>query len=254
MRRVRPSDEMERVRRLLETGCTAAQASRESGVPVSTVRRWRRGLTAAFGAPASVAPWRPPDAWSYAYLLGVYLGDGHVTVRHAGHCWLRVFLDRAYPQIIEETWTAMTLTSCGQSVQRYDSGRARMTTLQCAWKRWPDVFPQCGPGRKHERAIALADWQQSVVSAHGAQFVRGLIHSDGCRSVNRFTARLPSGRVAHYAYPRYFFSNLSGDIRRLFCDACDRLGVHWTQSNARNISVADRRSVAILERVVGPKA
>ena len=92
------------------------------------------------------------------------------------------------------------------------------------------------------------------MSAHSAQFVRGLIHSDGCRSVNRFTTRLPSGRSANYAYPRYFFSNLSGDIRGLFCEACDRLGVRWTQSNARNISVADRRSVALLDRVVGPKA
>lgn len=245
---------MERVRRLLETGCTAGQVSRETGVPTATVARWRAGLTAAFGAPTSMAPWRPPDAWSYAYLLGVYLGDGHVTVRPAGRCCLRPFLDRAYPRVIEEAWTATTLTSCGQSVQRYDSDRARMTTLQCGWKRWPEVLPQCGPGRKHERDIVLVDWQESIVSAHSAQFVRGLIHSDGCRSVNRFTTRLPSGRSANYAYPRYFFSNLSGDIRGLFCEACDRLGVRWTQSNARNISVADRRSVALLDRVVGPKA
>ena len=23
--------------------------------------------------------WRPPDDWSYAYLLGAYLGDGYVS-------------------------------------------------------------------------------------------------------------------------------------------------------------------------------
>ena len=92
-----------------------------------------------------------------------------------------------------------------------------------------------------------------MVARRPAEFVRGLIHSDGCRTVNRFRTRLPSGRVAEYAYPRYFFSNLSPDIRRLFCEACEALGVRWTLSNPRNVSVSHRASVAILEEVVGPK-
>jgi hypothetical protein len=65
--------------------------------------------------------------------------------------------------------------------------------------------------------------------------------------------KLPSGRVAEYAYPRYFFSNLSPDIRGLFCEACDRLGLRWTQSNHRNISISHRASVALLDEFVGPK-
>ena len=63
-----------------------------------------------------------------------------------------------------------------------------------------------------------------------------------------------SGRVAEYAYPRYFFSNLSEDIRRIFCDHCALLGIRCTQPNARNISVSHRHSVAILDSFVGPKA
>ena len=87
----------------------------------------------------------------------------------------------------------------------------------------------------------LAEWQREIVDGHPEQFLRGLIHSDGCRTVNRFTTTLPSGRVAEYAYPRYFFSNLSADIRGLFCAYCERLGVRWTQSNPRNISVSHRQ-------------
>src|SRR5206468_118950 len=83
-----------------------------------------------------------------------------------------------------------------------------------------------------------------LVDRFPQQFVRGLIHSDGCRTLNRFKTRLPSGRVAEYEYTRYFFSNLSADIRALFCEYCDRLGIRWTQSNARNISVSHRTSVA----------
>jgi hypothetical protein len=89
----------------------------------------------------------------------------------------------------------------------------------------------------------LEPWQQRIVDRHTGKFIRGLIHSDGCRTTNRFTTRLPSGRVAEYAYGRYFFSNLSTDIRGVFCHACHLLGVRWTQSNPRNISVSHRKSV-----------
>ena len=70
---------------------------------------------------------------------------------------------------------------------------------------------------------------------------------------NSYSYLLPSGRMAEYAYPRYFFSNLSADIRGLFCEYCDKLGIRWTQSNHRNISVSHRHSVAALDEFIGPK-
>ena len=121
-------------------------------------------------------------------------------------------------------------------------------------KRWPEAFPQHGPGRKHERKIELAGWQREIVDRFPQEFLRGLLHSDGCRTVNRFKTTLPSGRVAEYAYPRWFFSNRSADIRGLFCEYCERLGIRWTQSNPRNISVSHRRSVALLDAFVPAKS
>ncbi len=73
--------------------------------------------------------------------------------------------------------------------------------------RWPEAFPQHGPGRKHERRIELAPWQREIVDEFPQELVCGLLHSDGCRTTNRFRTQLPSGRVAEYAYPRWFFSN-----------------------------------------------
>jgi hypothetical protein len=110
-----------------------------------------------------------------------------------------------------------------------------------------------GRGRKHERKIELTDWQREVVDRFPEEFLRGLLHSDGCRTINRFKTKLPSGRVAEYEYPRWFFSNRSADIRGLFCEYCERLGIGWTQSNPRNISVSHRRSVALLDSFVSAK-
>jgi hypothetical protein len=39
----------------------------------------------------------------------------------------------------------------------------------------------------------------------------------------------------------------------LFCEGCKQLGIRCTQSSYKNISVADRKSVALLDNFVGPK-
>jgi hypothetical protein len=105
---------------------------------------------------------------------------------------------------------------------------------------------------KHTRKIRLEPWQEEIVGEFTQDFVRGLIHSDGCRSMNRVRRPLKSGD-RWYEYPRYTFVNESVDIRRLFTDALDRLGVAWKQSNRKTISVARREAVARLDEFVGPK-
>ncbi len=56
-----------------------------------------------------------------------------------------------------------------------------------------------------------------------------------------------------YVYPRYLFSNRSADIRQIFCDACDRLGIEWRVMTKYNISIARRDSIATMDEFVGPK-
>ena len=197
-------------------------------------------------------PFRPADRLSYSYLLGLYLGDGCLTGDGLGK-QLVIVLDDAYPEIIDDCWAAIQLALQGVHVGRYRRQDYHGVRLVAASTRWPDVFPQHGPGRKHTRPIVLEPWQRAIVDAFPREFLRGLIHSDGCRTINRFKTKLPSGRVQEYAYPRYFFSNMSADIRALFCEYCERLGIRWTQSNHRNISVSHRRSVALLDEFVGPK-
>jgi hypothetical protein len=111
-------------------------------------------------------------------------------------------------------------------------------------RHWICMFPQHGRGRKHERPIVLEDWQQAIVDRYPMPFIRGLIHSDGCRVLNW---------VNNTPYPRYHFSNASDDIRALFGRACDRFGVDWRPNNARNLSVARRDSVRLLDQFIGPK-
>ena len=63
--------------------------------------------------------------------------------------------------------------------------RVGCTEVSSYSKHWICMFPQHGPGRKHERPIVLADWQRRIVDRFPAPFVRGLVHSDGCRVLDR---------------------------------------------------------------------
>src|SRR6476646_8738112 len=187
-------------------------------------------------------------AHAYAYLLGLYLGDGMLSRHPRGVYRLRVFLDRDHPLIVAESRAAVGIGLPASAVNGLGHKTQNMEIASSFSKHWPHLFPQHGPGVKHERAIALEPWQQLIVARYPGRLLRGLIHSDGCRVTN--VIRHPKKT---YSYPRYFFSNRSLDIQGIFCETCDRLGVPWRQDGHWNISVARRDAVAILDRHIGPK-
>jgi hypothetical protein len=182
----------------------------------------------------------------------MYLGDGWVG--RVARSWnLKVALDATYPDVICECLWAMTAVAPRRVTALLRQAGSLVVLASCG-EDWRNLFPQHGPGKKHERKIELVDWQLAITREFTREFIRGLIHSDGSRCMNRFSVELPSGRVARYEYPRYFFTNYSEDIRGIFCDHCELLGIRWSQSNPRNISISHRDSVAMLDTFVGPKS
>jgi hypothetical protein len=240
---------------LLAEGATDQAIAATTGVHYATVRRWRLAGT----PPQAVVRQHIADQWcvphdaAYCYLLGAYLGDGTISLKPPGGWCLLIFNDRRYQSISREVLAAMTTTFPGRRPRQRPASTGDSDVLAISHPAIARAFPQHGTGRKHDRAIVLTDWQLALTRAHPGALIRGLIHSDGCRAVNRFRTKLPSGRVAEYSYVRYFFSNRSTDIRRIFSEHCELLGIRVTQSNHRNLSVSHRDSVAILEDLVGPK-
>ncbi len=249
----RTPDETRAVKSFFGQGLSDYEIARRTDVSLSTIQRWRTRGIPKRGNKKIAHLWRPTEPHIYSYMLGIYLGDGYVAHASAPSPVLEISLDPKYPKIVDECsasiWRPIGVQA---TASRRKTPRGKAIRLVATSPLWPSVFPQHGPGKKHTREIALESWQQTAVDRFPGQFVRGLIHADGCRTVNRFQITLPSGpRI--YAYPRYFFTNLSSDIQGLFCASCDRLGLHWTQSSHKNISVAHRESVALLDAIVGPK-
>jgi hypothetical protein len=262
---MKPGWQVERALELAEAGLNNCEIGRKIGVNRRTVSDWVRGRTRTgrphgSGARALIRHRRTcprcPDVGTrprvpthtYAYLLGLYLGDGMISAHPRGVFRLRIFLDRAYPIIVRECEAAMSLLAPTGRAGVYRHTRARMDEVNSFSQHWPHLFPQHGAGLKHKRSIELEPWQERIVKRYPGRLLRGLIHSDGCRVTN--TIRHPKKT---YSYPRYFFSNRSCDIQRIFCDSCDRLAIAWRQDGPWNISVARREAVAVMDRHVGPK-
>jgi hypothetical protein len=180
---------------------------------------------------------------AYVYLLGMYLGDGCLSAHPRGVYKLRISLDSRYPGIGSECERAIRVV-----MPRNRVGRVHYPGWQELFsysKSWPCLFPQHGPGRKHEREIDLVDWQRQLVARWPEKLLRGLIQSDGCRFQN-------TGRGG-WSHPRYSFMNLSAGIRSIFCETCDSMGIHWTVSGGTTIYVSRKADVATLDRFIGPK-
>ncbi|MFI7634594.1 hypothetical protein [Nonomuraea sp. NPDC049400] len=222
---------------------------------MNTIRRWQdlpdthSPITRSCPR-CSPIPLSPTPADSYAHLLGLYLGDGHIVHCPKGVYLLTIYCDDNWPGLIEEVAATMAQVMPASAVSR--RRRNGCTEMKSLSKHWPHLFPQHGPGKKHERPIVLEPWQREIVTSHPGRFVRGLIHSDGYRGMNRVRRPLPGG-VRWYEYPRYLFKNESSDILALCGEALDLLGIAWRFNNRNELSVARREAVELLDLHVGPK-
>jgi hypothetical protein len=236
------------VARLAEDGLRDAEIARELGLPRTTVRDIRvaalRPPTVRNGCPRCWKSARQMrfSAGEYAELLGYYLGDGHIVRVGRTQC-LRISLDARHGQIVAEV-CALLAKCFGENrvnIATRDGGATRVVYLYSS--HLGCLFPQSGPGHKHERPIVLEDWQLALIDEAPFAFLRGLLHSDGCFFINR---------TAQYRYLSAVFTNHSDDIRALFCRACDRVGIEY-RAGAKDVRIYRRASVERLALFVGAK-
>ncbi|MEU4727838.1 transcriptional regulator [Streptomyces sp. NPDC023588] len=239
---------------LLSDGRSLNSVSKQTGISRAAIRSWQVRIAPLPRLKGFTPCAMPTDTASYAYLLGLYLGDGCISPHPRGGQYLRIVCADAWPGLIEQCRAAILAVRPSDKV--YVLQRQGCVAVTSYGRHWTCQFPQHGPGKKHERRIALEGWQQEIVDARPWEFIRGLIHSDGCRITN-WTTRMVGGERKRYEYPRYFFTNKSDDIRKLCTDTLTKVGVRWTilarGSDPLNVSIARKESVALMDAHIGPK-
>jgi hypothetical protein len=150
---MRSLEEFERVIELVESGVNNCAISRATEIPLSTVQRWHKqhegGLPPRKQRPSAcfVCDASALDERAYAYLLGLYLGDGCLVPQRRGVYRLEVALDQTYPNIISDAREAIN------AIKRHGrpSGcrhREGCDVIYSYWKHWVCLFPQHGSGPK----------------------------------------------------------------------------------------------------------
>jgi hypothetical protein len=197
---MRPQAEVDLALRWVRWGLNDCEIARLTGISRRTILDGRHhdGRAGRAHSPRSTAC--PTclgnaalDKNRYAYLLGLYLGDGMLS-KHPRAYRLRIVLDLRYQRIIDECHDAIEHVLLAK---RMKVGRVRKIgcmEVTAYWQHWPCLFPQHAPGPKWQRQIRLTSWQQDIASAHPALLLRGLIHSDGSRDLNYVKGK---------SYPRY---------------------------------------------------
>lgn len=241
---------------LIAAGLNDCEVARRTGIARGTIRDWRRpGYKRKTDAHACPRCWRaartirftPED---YSELLATYLGDGSIS-EHPRTQRLRIALDMKYPLIIAETRALLERCFPDNKVDEVQSIGCIHVSLYCS--HLTCLFPQHGPGMKHERQIVLEPWQEASLEAAPWPFIRGCIRTDGCAFINRTDVH----RERPYEYLSYQFSNMSGDIVELFVRACSLVGV-FTRTNCDSrgrwdVRINRRASVALMREHVGLK-
>ena len=241
---------MEKIVSLKEKGLNPSQISKLTNIPRGTVRDvCKKYADVAQLAEARVSKTRcyrfESCGQHYAYVLGLYLGDGYICKSRSTYR-LRIYLDKKYPSIISETVQRLGYIFPEQKIGIGDNDG--FVNVGVYANHLPEVFPQHGPGRKHNRTIKLKRWQKKILKENPRDFLRGLIHSDGCKDLNHVNGK---------EYPRYSFSNRSLEIIEIFLWACNLLGISATTSirehKSSSVYIATRKNVQFMDTFIGNK-
>lgn len=265
---VLPTDTIQKIHRLRDEGVSKRQVSRQLSIDYGTVRKWwdkdARVAQSAEATDLKSVKYgfesHPGYQSTYAYVLGLYLGDGYINIQNQKYqvYKLRIAQESRFADLIAEHITALETLFPRNTVGTFNHTHAKCCDIYVHSKELNQWFPQHGVGAKHTRPIILETWQQKIIQLFPESFIRGLMQTDGSRYIHR------QGR---YEYVKYNFTNVSKDVVDLLCAACDNLNIPWTIHSRPNttpngdkslymkytVTFNRRDAVTQLESIVGPK-
>ncbi len=154
----------------------------------------------------------------YAYILGLYLGDGDIS-KYARTYRLRLYFHSINDRdVIERAVYSLSKLFPKNKISTYDQLHAKCTVVSVYNSAIPELFPQHGSGKKHSRCVSLTNSQINILDKKCSKFLlAGLHDSDG-------SFYLEANRE------RFMFANTSIDIINLYKELLELYNIHYTIS------------------------
>ena len=206
--------------RASDAGMRDRRERRQHGVAVKTIRRWRRstsvrGLARGQAHTRAAVPalrrrrprqLRPtPSCWAGISATGTSRGQrGRLATSTSFN---------------DERYAGLNATRHGPDASRCKPGGRPHTRMRPRLRDHHGVRGSTGPACSPSTApvastSARSGWRTGSgrsSTTHPGDFLRGLFHSDGCRT-NNWATRMVAGQKKRYDYPRWEFVNDSDDI------------------------------------------
>lgn len=224
------------------------------GIRRPSIQRWRheyKKFSENFlsnvgrqGKPKPVINKKEIPSKSYAYLLGMYLGDGHITQgKGKKHAILVITQNLDDDIAINDIKRHMAniFSYVTPYVHKKKNANACDIRIGCNQNVLP-LFPQHGRGAKHKRKIELTNWQKDHIRKEPWAFIKGLLHSDGSKFYNKCNKTWT-----------WEFKNKSQDIIDIFKWACDLVDLYYTYGKKGSVCFYKKEYVSILNEKVGEK-
>src|SRR6478735_6368425 len=199
------------------------QISKITGIPRGTINYWKTNEfnpTILNKVKTSIT-----NCPEYSFILGFYLGDGHI-IKNGRTQRLSLFNDMKYENINLHIEKCLSIIFPENKVHRIKKIGSYQITVHN--NSIPEMFPQHGVGKKHDRVIQLERWQKDIVEKYPKDFIKGLIYSDGCI-------------VYSNQYKRFEFSNRSEDIHNILTYALQLIGVEKTSTRRKSKNVENEQ-------------
>lgn len=242
--------------KLYNEGLNLSKISKKLGISRSTIRYWTSGKIKSnifklknFNPQEYIIENKIQSV--YSYILGLYLGDGYINKQGRTYK-IRIFLDGKYKNLNDFVRRELSLLFPKNKIgtlktKKLNSTDTSMEIIYCHNNYIPDLFPQHGPKKKHERTILLEDWQLEIIEP--SYLLTGLFHSDGSYYMNNKTKK-----------NEYSFSNYSLEIIQIFKNCLEHYNISnnvcktiINENTKYQVFITNRESVEKLNNLIGDK-
>lgn len=175
---------------------------------------------------------------AYSYLLGVYLGDGHIDKMPRTYR-LRVSCSTAHQDVIKNQRIALKCLFPNNKIstvypKNVDGSFVNCIVLQLYNSNLPNLFLQYGIGNKHDRDVSLKVEQLNLLDKHLC--LAGLVDTDG--SVFKYSTDKNGIE----------FSNKSVDIINLYCSLLEEFNISYRRRQKTRNGIGEGIEVVAVRR------